>query len=77
MKNNTPDGLVHALYTGGCGKASRTTSLCDLWDMTIPACEERNLRKVRKRATTCLKCLLICCSQPSMRFSVGVICEDK
>jgi hypothetical protein len=75
MKNNTPDGLVHALYKRNNGKVS---SFCDLFDMSIPEEDERNLRKVRKRATTCLKCLLICCSQPTTtRFSVGVIREDK
>ena len=71
MKNNTPDGLVHALYKRNNGKVS---SFCDLSDMSIPEEDERDLRKVRKRAVTCFNCIVIYYAGDP---SVGMIREDK
>lgn len=72
MKNNTPDGLVHALYKRSNGKVS---SFCDLFDMSIPEEDERDLRKVRKRAVTCFSCVELYHARDAT--SVGVIREDK
>jgi hypothetical protein len=63
------ESFVHALYSRF---DHAPVCFCDLWNMSIPAGAERQLREVRERAITCFACILIAQTYETGIKRVGV-----